>query len=199
MSQTVDCYFTPISPWAYLGMARFRRIVAETGAVAAFKPVDIMQVFARVGALPLGQRPQSKQDNRLQELVRWRDYLKMPLILQPQFFPTNPIPACRLISAVASLGLDAAALSEACLKACWVEEQDIASADTLIQLTDRCGLDGRGLYQASLLDAALQQVQANTDEALARGVIGSPCYLVDDQVFFGQDRLDFVARALLTG
>lgn len=198
MSQTVDCYFTPISPWAYLGMARFRRMVANSGATVNFKPVDIMQIFASVGALPLGQRPQPKQDNRLQELARWRDFLDLPLSLHPQFFPTNPIPACRLIAAAIAQGNDGAELSEACLRACWVDEQNIADNDTLIQLANRCGLDGEALLQLSQQEAAQQQIQTNTDEALARGVIGSPCYLIGDQVYFGQDRLDFVERALGT-
>ncbi|MEH6473368.1 MAG: 2-hydroxychromene-2-carboxylate isomerase [Halopseudomonas sp.] len=196
MSKTVDCFFTPISPWAYLGMARFRRIVAETGTQAQFKPVDIMQVFANVGAVPLGQRPQPKQDNRLQELLRWREFLNLPLNLHPQFFPTDPMPACRLIAADIAQGGDGAALAQACLSACWVDEKNIATEDTLIQLAEQVGLDGQALYQHSLQDEVQKQVQANTDEALARGVIGSPCYLMGDQVFFGQDRLDFVERAL---
>jgi 2-hydroxychromene-2-carboxylate isomerase len=199
MGQIVDCYFTPFSPWAYLGMARFRQIVAQTGAQARFKPVDIMAVFASVGALPLGQRSQARQDNRLQELERWREFLDLPLNLHPRFFPTNPTPACRLIVAAISQGDDGAALSEACLSACWVDEQDISSPDTLIQLANDGGLDGSALYQASLDDAVTQQLLANTTEALARGVIGSPCYLIAEQVFFGQDRLDFVKRALIRG
>ncbi len=196
MSHTVDCFFTPVSPWAYLGMSRFRRIAKATGADARFKPVDIMQIFASVGAVPLGQRPASKQENRLQELKRWRQFLAMPLNLNPAFFPTNPAPACQLIAASIARGSDGGALSEACLKACWAEEKDLSDNDTLIDLANQAGFNGSALLKLAQSPEIAAAVQRNTDEALARGVIGSPCYVIDDQVFFGQDRLDFVERAL---
>ncbi|OMH38207.1 2-hydroxychromene-2-carboxylate isomerase [Motiliproteus sp. MSK22-1] len=196
MSAHVECYFTPISPWAYLGMARFRRIVANTRVSASWKPVDISRVFATVGAVPVGKRPQSKQANRLQELERWRDYLGLPLNLQPKFFPVDPDPACRLIAAAILQGEDGAALSEACLKAVWSEERDLSDVATLASIADECGLNGSQLTSLSDQPEAQILIDRYTDQAISKGVIGSPCYVIDDQVYFGQDRLDFVERAL---
>ena len=196
MSGQVECYFTPISPWAYLGMARFRKIVTKTGASASWRPVDIGRVFGTVGAVPVGKRPLPKQANRLQELARWREYLGLPLNLHPKFFPVNPDPACRLIAAAILQGEDGAALSEACLNAVWSEERDLADAPTLASIADECGLNGARLVSLSEQPEAMALIGQYTDDAISKGVIGSPCYVIGDQVYFGQDRLDFVERAL---
>ncbi len=196
MAALVDCYFTPVSPWAYLGMARYRNLVRRTGAVARWKPVDIGRVFATVGAMPVGQRPAPRQANRLQELERWREFLQLPLNLHPRYFPVDPGPACRLIAAAILQGDNGALLSEACLKAVWAEQRNLADEQTLVDIADEVGLDGRQLLTASQQAEATALTDQFTGEAIDRGVIGSPCYVIGDQVYFGQDRLDFVERAL---
>ncbi len=192
MSKQVDCYFTPISPWAYLGMRRFRKLADATEARAAFKPVDISKIFASVGAVPVAQRPLAKQRNRIQELRRWSRYLSIPLHAEPRYFPTDPMPACRLIAAAILRGDDGAELAEACLSACWAEEKNIADSRTLAELAERCGYDGSKLLEAAKKEKTRRLIESYTDEALRRGVIGSPCYVIGEEVFFGQDRLDFV-------
>lgn len=197
MARVVDCYFSPISVWAFLGMARYRRVLEVTGARGTWKPVDIGRLFAAVGALPLAQRSPARRANRLQEIKRWSEFLAIPLNPNPRHFPTDPGPACRLIAAAHLQGDDGGRLAEACLRACWVEERDIADPATLVALADGCGLAGDKLIQQADTEQAQALVEAYTDEAIERGALGSPCFVIGDAVFFGQDRLDFVERALM--
>ncbi len=199
MSQQIDFFFTTVSPWTYLGMPRLRRIAQQHSARIRYLPINLSEIFHSVEVKPLAQRPKPLQENRLQELVRWREFLQMPLNLHPKHFPTNPEPSCRLLIAHIEQGGDAGALAEAIMRACWVEDRDISDPLTLEAIAVEHALDGERLLQRSGSDATARTFAANTREALQRGVIGSPCYLLGDQLFFGQDRLDFVERALENG
>jgi len=185
--------------WAYFGATRFADLSARHDATACWKPVRLGELFAAVGALCLGQRSAARQANRLQEIARWAAHLGMRVNPHPQFFPTDPDPACRLISAAVLAGADGGALAQACLAACWRDQRDIADAHTLVALADGCGLDGRALLRQAGSAEATAQLDRWTGEAIARGALGSPSYLVDEQMFFGQDRLDFLDRYLSQG
>lgn len=193
---TLDCYFTTISPWAYLGMRRLRDIASRAGLPVRYLPTEFGRILASVEVKPLGQRPLPLQRNRMQELRRWRDHLGIPLVLEPAFFPTDPNLSSRMIAVAGVEGLPAATLTEAMLAACWAQERDLGDPETLVRIADGCDLDGTALLEAARQPLAAELVAGYTDEALARGVIGSPTYVLGDEVFFGQDRLDFVARAV---
>ncbi|RZA16186.1 MAG: 2-hydroxychromene-2-carboxylate isomerase [Lysobacteraceae bacterium] len=197
MPHIVDYYFAPQSPWTYLGHARFKQITEAAGAEVRVLPADLGRVFPVSGGLPLAQRPQQRQAYRLVELRRFSEFLKLPLNLQPRFFPVKSDDAARLIIA-ADLhhGTDAAMqLTGRVLAACWAEERDIADAATLAALLAEAGLP------AALLEQSRgAQPQAcydhNTQAAIELGVFGAPTYVVGGEMFWGQDRLDFLARAL---
>ncbi len=197
MLQTVDYYFTPQSPWAYLGHARFTQIANAAQATVRLLPVDYGQVFPASGGLPLGKRAPQRQAYRLVELARYRDFLGLPMNIQPKFFPVSGDDASRLITAVDQLdGTQAAMrLSAAVFAGVWENELDIASADTLAALLAQCGLGADRLAhsRSAQVEAAYQ---ANTQAAMAAGVFGAPSYVVDGEIFWGQDRLDFLARRL---
>lgn len=198
MTKTVDYYFTPVSPWTYLGHERFNAICTRHGATIRVKPCDIGgKVFPISGGLPLAKRAPQRQAYRLVELKRWRDYLGVPLTLQPKFFPTNPETAALLIVAATRLGADSAmALSGALLRACWVEEQDVGDAASLRRIVTDAGFDADVLMRMAQSSEVRAMYEANTQEAIDRGVFGAPTYVLDDEPFWGQDRLDFLERAL---
>src|SRR3990167_1236595 len=101
LSQIVDYYFTPQSPWTYLGHERFAQIARTAGATVRMLPVDLGgKVFPISGGLPLGQRAPQRQAYRLLELQRYSDYLHAPLNLKPRYFPVSGDDASRLIIAV---------------------------------------------------------------------------------------------------
>ncbi len=186
----VDYYFTPTSPWTYLGHERFTQIVKRHGAAVGVKPVDYGVIFPQSGGLPVGKRAPQRQAYRLCELARWRDFLGVPLNLQPRFFPADPISAACVISAAPPAAQ--LAITGDFLRAVWVEERNIADIGVLADIAARHGIADA--------PAAIMQGKAiferNTQEAVTRQVFGAPSFVLRDELFWGQDRLDFLERAL---
>jgi 2-hydroxychromene-2-carboxylate isomerase len=197
MSRHVDYYLAPQSPWTYLGHDRFVRIAAEAGATVRLVPIDLGKIFPVSGGLPLPKRAPQRQVYRLVDLKRFSEHLDVPLNLHPKFFPVAGDPAARLIIAVDLHDGTAAALriAGAILRAVWVQERNVADAATLAQLLAENGLDPQRLEQSGA-SAVGERYDSNTEEATRLGVFGAPTYVIDGELFWGQDRLDFVQRRL---
>jgi 2-hydroxychromene-2-carboxylate isomerase len=198
LSRTVDYYFAPNSPWAYLGHERLAHIAQATGASINVLPMDLGgKVFPVSGGVPLGQRAPQRQAYRLVELARYSQHLNAPLNLKPRFFPVDPGDAARLIVAVKLHDGEAAAMriSGAALRAVWAQERNIADEHVLAALLDECKLPPERLAQ-SHSQAVAEAYDAYTQRAIEVGVFGAPSYVVDGEIFWGQDRLDFVERKL---
>ena len=201
MTTTVDYYFTPQSPWAYLGHERFAHIARAAGAALRVLPIDLGgKVFPISGGLPLGQRAPQRQAYRLLELRRYSDYQGLALNVKPKYFPVSGDDASRLIIAVdLHDGVDAAMkISGAIFRAVWVQERHIADEKSLAILLQECGLAAERLEQ-SYSQAVQERYESNTQQAIAAGVFGAPTYAIDGELFWGQDRLDFVERKLSAG
>jgi 2-hydroxychromene-2-carboxylate isomerase len=196
MAKVVDYYFTPVSPWTYLGHGRFEQMLAKHGATVRVKPVDYGRIFPVSGGLPLKQRAAQRQAYRLVELRRFRDHSGVPLNLQPKFFPAPSDAAAQLVIAADKANGVASAmkLASALMRACWFEERNVADAATQDAIVREQGLDPDAL--ASHSEAAKAAYDAYTQEAIDRGVFGAPSYLYNDEIFWGQDRLEFFERAL---
>jgi len=198
MSTPIDYYFTPQSPWAYLGHARFAQIARAAGATVRVLPIDLGgKVFPISGGLPLGQRAPQRQAYRLLELKRYSELQRLPLNVKPRFFPVSGDDASRLIIAVdLHDGTEAAMkISSAIFTALWAQERHIADEKVLAELLATCGLDAARLEQ-SYSQAVQERYEVNTGQAIEAGVFGAPSYLVDGELFWGQDRLEFVERKL---
>jgi 2-hydroxychromene-2-carboxylate isomerase len=197
LNRAVDYYFAPFSPYAYLGHRRFVEIADEARATVRVRPMDLMAVFAATGGVPLAQRPVQRQAYRLADLERTAKADALPLNLHPKFFPVSGEAASRLIVTVEQQdGVDAALrLTGALLTAVWAQERDIAAPHTLADLLAECGLPAARLGQSDG-PAVADRYAENTRDALAAQVFGSPSYVIDGEIFWGQDRLDFVQRAL---
>ena len=194
----IQYYFAPQSPWTYLGHLRFWDIARQHAARIEVLPVDLGgKVFPVSGGLPLGKRAPQRQAYRLVEMQRFADHLHAPLNLQPKFFPVAGDDAARLIIAVAQHdGVDAAMhITDAVLRAVWVEERNIADESTLAALLSERELPARRLEDAHS-QSVQERYEANTQRAIDAGVFGAPSYVVDGEMFWGQDRLDFVQRRL---
>ncbi len=173
------------------------RIAGEAGAAVRVLPMDLGKVFPVSGGLPLAKRPPQRQAYRLVELRRFSEHLRIPLNLHPKFFPVAGDPAARLIIAVDQHdGAQAALkLAGAVLAAVWAQERDIADPATLGALLAEAGLPADRLGQSG--EAAVQaQYDRNTQDAIDRSLFGSPSYVVDGELFWGQDRLEFLQRKL---
>lgn len=197
MRHSVDYYFAPNSPWTYLGHDRLTRMVKAAEASLRVLPMDLGEVFPVSGGLPLSKRAPQRQAYRRVELRRFSEALGLPLNVQPRFFPVAADDASRLIIvAEQHAGADAAmALTGAIGASVWAQERDIADAATLAELLAECGLSADLLAQSK--SPAIQACYArNTQTAIESGVFGAPSYVVNGELFWGQDRLDFVERRL---
>ena len=197
MSGHVDYYFTPISPFVYLGHARFVAIARRHGATIAVKPINLGQVFPVSGGLPLSKRAPQRQAYRLVELKRWSHHLGVPLNPQPAHFPISADLASRWVLAALEQSVDVALdLALAQGRAVWAEDRNIADAATLAAIATAQGLDAPVLAErANAADIAMRYAVL-TQEAIDRGVFGAPTYVCGGELFWGQDRLDFLDRAL---
>jgi 2-hydroxychromene-2-carboxylate isomerase len=198
VSHSVDYYFAPQSPWAYLGHQRFHNILKKSGASVRVMPFDLGgKVFPISGGLPLGQRAPQRQAYRLTELERFSKWLGAPLHLKPTFFPVSGDDAAKLIIAVdMAVGTDAAMnISGAILSAVWSQQRNIADEKTLAELLHEQHLPVACLEQ-TYSQAVHERYESYTQMAIDAGVFGAPSYVLADEIFWGQDRLDFVERAL---
>jgi 2-hydroxychromene-2-carboxylate isomerase len=155
-------------------------------------------VFPVSGGLPLPKRAPQRQAYRLLELKRFSEHLKLPMNIQPKFFPVGGDDAAKLIIAVDihDGAAQAMRVSGAIFKACWVEERNIASEVTFAEILQSLNLPAERIEQAHS-QAVQQRYDADTKRAIEIGVFGAPSYVVDGEMFWGQDRLDFVERKLL--
>ncbi len=198
---TIDYYITLNSPWTYLGAQRFRDMVAKHGAKVRVKPTRFGQVFEKTGGLPLPKRSPERQAYRLVELKRWAEQTGIPIVIKPKHFPSDEVAATRLVIAAEMKGLDALRFSQELGRALWELEQSLADPAAIAAAGQRAGIDVAQLKASVPSDAELDAIwDANTTEAIGRGVFGAPSYVFPDGEFmWGQDRLEFVARKLARG
>jgi 2-hydroxychromene-2-carboxylate isomerase len=195
--KTIDYYFAPSSPWTYLGHERLAALAAKHGAAIRIMPVDLAgRIFPGSGGLPLPQRAPQRQAYRLVELRRWANHLGVPLNLQPRHFPPKGHDAARLIIlADVESGADAAMqLAHAVMRGLWAEDKDTADPAVLVAMADACGLPGARMIDG--LAAADGRYAQYTDQAVEAQVFGAPWYTYRGEPFWGQDRLEFLDRAL---
>ncbi len=196
MRKTIDYYLTLQSPWAYLGHQRLLDIATRHDAAINIFPLDFSVVFAASGGLPLAKRAPQRQAYRLVELQRWRDFLNLPLNLHPEYFPADEKLAAAMVIAVRDTDPAAACeLAGAVLRAIWAEQRNIAERQTLLDIAADCGLDGADLLAAADSTTVTARLAEDSEAALLRGVFGAPSYIYNDELFWGQDRMDFLQRA----
>ena len=198
MAKHVDYYVSLNSPWTYLGSKRFEAIAQKHGADVTIWPVDFGSVFAVSGGLPLPKRAPQRQTYRMMELKRWRDHLGVKTTLEPKFFPANEVPAAKCVIALREQGrmADAIKLAHAVLAALWAEEKNTGDPATLQAIIAGCDLDAAAVVKASEAPGIADKREAYTKQAIERGVFGAPSFVIDGEIFWGQDRLDFVDRKL---
>lgn len=199
MSRTVDVYFSMVSPWAYLGHAPFMEIAAKHGLIVNWKPVQLGALFAETGGLPLGKRAVQRQRYRMVELQRWAAKRGRPIRFKPAHWPFDPTLADAAVVALVAAGEDPAAFIAAGMRATWEDDRDMADRATLAERLTASGFDAAAILVAAESPAVAAAGEANRAEAFAADVFGSPGYVLDGEVFWGQDRLDMLDDALTSG
>lgn len=197
MGKVCEYFFSPHSPFAYLGHARFVALAKQYDVQVAIKPFDLSKIFGQSGGLPLAKRAPQRQAYRLKELARWSKFLGLPMNIQPTYFPVQSDAAARLMIATQlAYGTHAALdLAGAVMRAIWEEERNIADTDTLIAIANDLGHDSASLLKSSETASVQAEFDRFSEEASAANIFGAPWFIVDGEGYWGQDRLDFVERA----
>ena len=199
MPRQVDYYFSFLSPWAYVGHRAFRELVTTYDLKVNHKPVVLVDLFSETGGLPLMKRHPVRQRYRMVELQRWRDKRGLKFHLQPANWPFNARLADGVVIAAIELGLDPDRYLARGFAAVWEDQLNLADAATVAKLADESGLPGQQLVERSEQEAIGAAYEQNRQDALANDVFGSPAYVLDGEVFWGQDRIDLLEDALKSG
>jgi 2-hydroxychromene-2-carboxylate isomerase len=195
-TRVIDYYFSVLSDWAYFGGERLEQLARKYGVRVNHMPMRLAAVYAGTGGILLQKRSKQRQDYRVVELIRWRDYLGIPIELFPRHYPTDDQLGSSMIIAAKLSGADCGLLANSILRAIWAENRNIADPDTLRKIADGLGMDGEGLLASARAASTSQEFERYTQGAQERGVFGSPFYFFGDEAFWGQDRLQFLEDAL---
>ena len=190
----IEYFYAAHSAYAYLGSARLMAIAAAAGRRIMHRPFDLR----RVATAPFGGRSAAHRDYFFRrEILRWAEERGAPVLGHTPSHHARDIalPNSVLIAAQRA-GRNVDRLAHAMLEAHWRDDADLADAATLAALARALGLDADELLAAAVSPAVAAEYAANTEEALRRSVFGSPTYFVDGDMFYGQDRLEMVERAL---
>ena len=198
MPVTIDYYMSLNSPWTYLGSAPLAEITGRNGAIVNIKPCKFGPIFEQTGGLPLPKRSPQRRAYRMMELKRWREERNAPIRLEPKHFPCDDATAVRLVIAAKLQGKNAHRLSLELGRALWEREETLADPATIALAAERAGLDAAELRASGPSDAELDALyETFTQEALSAGVFGAPSYVLPSgEIFWGQDRLELLERAL---
>lgn len=196
---TVDYFFSLLSPYAYLGHAALLSVMREAGARPLYRPVRIFELFAANGGLPLGQRAPARQRYRLVELQRWREQRGLPLNLAPRFFPVDIALADRCVIALVEAGQDPAGYMDAAFRALWAHDLDLADPQVVARLLGGHGFDASAVMAVAASQEVGNVYDLNTQAAIAADLPGLPGYVLHGEPFWGQDRIDALRAALISG
>jgi 2-hydroxychromene-2-carboxylate isomerase len=199
MPRQVDYYFSLASPWAYIGHQPFLDVAKDFDLNVSYKPVVLVDLFSETGGLPLLKRHPVRQRYRLVELQRWRDKRGLNFHLEPTHWPFNGRLADGVVIAALEAGQDPEPFVRRGFPAIWEDQLDLADPAVLTRLADEAGLPGKQLVERSGSEAISAAYEQNRQDALAADVFGSPAYVLDGEVFWGQDRIELLADALKAG
>ncbi|MGX9962852.1 DsbA family protein [Roseomonas sp. F4] len=193
----IDYYLSLGSPWAYLGAERISALAAAHGATLRPYACDYREtIFPASGGLPLPKRSPQRQAYRMQELRRWRDHLGVPLLLTPTPYDETFAAACVIALRETQGDAPAVALAHRLLRALWADGLNPGDRETLARLIGETGVQAEPLMTLAEEPRWAAMRQADSEAALARGIFGAPSYAIGEELFWGQDRLDFVERHL---
>lgn len=194
----IEYFYAAHSAFAYIGSALLSRIAAEGSHTIVHRPYDLRRSMTAQGhGATGGLTPQRRAYFFGRELVRWAEHRGVPIMPAIPTHHANDIGLPnRVLIAGRESGADIDRLAHALLSAHWVDDADLADAPTLHRLCAANGYDAERLLVEADGERARAIHERNTDEAIARSVFGSPTYFVGGDMFYGQDHLELVARAL---
>jgi len=190
MSKTIEFFWDPASTYSYLAATQMETFAAQHGATVVWKPFLLGKAFEATGNKMPALIP-AKGKYLFKDATMWAKLYKVPFVF-PKIFPLNSVLASRVCVAAAQLG-NGVPVTLALLKAYWSEGQDISQPDVVTAVLKAAGADAEALLTAAGSQPVKEELRANTEAAIARGVFGAPTFFVDGQMFWGNDRLPLMA------
>ena len=190
----IDYYYTLMSPWAYLGTERFYGLKKKYQFQITHYPLDILKLFSLSGGEPLAKRAIQRKEYRMMELKRWKNILNLPINFQPKYFPPSDLVTASCMILCLKNESDKNKLAKKLLEFVWVKEKDIGNKEHLIEACSECNLDGKELLKSQ--NNFIEKYHSLAILAANKNVFGSPSYVLGNEVFWGQDRLDLLEIAI---
>ena len=192
----LDYYFATPSPWAYLATPRIIELEKKYNLEINWKPADLMEIFSIHGVANVKDRPQPVQLNRLTELGRWSKFLNMPLTIQPKYFPVDPTLSHKVIILAQKNNIDVKNLIFSFQKAVWTDEKDISNENVILEICKTNKFESSSIITDANSEEIQNEYKNNTKDALSQNVWGSPTFVYNNELFWGQDRIEFLERAI---
>jgi len=193
----LDYFMSHGSPWTFLGHKRLGEIIKKYKVKLNMRPVNYGEIFPISGGLPVSKRPIQRQKIRLQELKRWSKFLDINLIPQPTSFPSKSmLPSLLIIASQMMKTNKDFELAHNIMNALWVEDLDIDDENVLLSILNKMDLSSKEILSLANSEECSNTMQRFTKIAIEKNVFGAPTFIIDDQIYWGQDRLNFVERHL---
>lgn len=198
MATIIDYYFAGSSPFTYLGHQAILDVAKRHDAALNYKPVDPAGVWKESGSVPLPQRTPTRKRYRFLELQRIAHMRNMPINLQPAHFPVDPTLADCCVIVLSMQGNDPADYMSRVFSAVWTQEANIANETTIADLLTESGFEPAAVIAAAKSDEVAKTRRLHTEEAASNDAVGVPAFVLNGEVFWGQDRIEFIDHALTT-
>jgi 2-hydroxychromene-2-carboxylate isomerase len=194
MTIQIEFYFDFVSPYSYLAATQLHSLIEATGAEIVYRPFRLLDLMKIVGNRPTTMECQNKGNYAGADIAHWAARYKVTFERNPHRRNFDYV----LFGRGALVAIDqgcGANYVDVVFRALFAGEQDLADTTVFASLLDRAGFDGAGLIRTAVGAEHIARLEQQTADAAERGVFGSPTFFVRDQMFFGNDRLDFVTEA----
>jgi 2-hydroxychromene-2-carboxylate isomerase len=194
----LEFFYDYSSPWTYLAFARVEEVCRRAAAEIEWRPILVGGIFNTVNPTVYESRERpvpAKAAYLKKDLADWAEFQGLRILFPPSVFPVNSVKALRGALVAIENG-KISPYSAAVFSAYWGDDLDISRDDVLETLVRRVGIDSVEFFDKIARPAYKDRIRANTEECVRRGGFGSPTLFVADSMFFGNDRLELVERAL---
>ena len=193
----VEYYFSIASPFSYLALERFLSLVNKYNLEIEEKPFDLVgTVFSNTGGLPVPKRHPSRQKYRLLEIDRIAKKFGVQINKQPKFFPpSDPHLPAKFVIAACKKG-DKLKFGKMCLEYLWSLEKDISDIKILEEICEKLNFKFEEIKNLALSDEIDLKYKKNSKDAIDQNVFGAPSYVLKNEIFWGQDRLEYLEDAI---
>ncbi len=194
----LEFFWDVASPYTYFASTQIDALAQRAGAELVYRPFLIGGVFKSSGNVMPGANP-FKAKYMLADLARWRDLYEVPFLLPAAevTFPINSLYPMRVAEVFTQQG-KGKEYCHAIMKAYWADGHDVSQAEHLSAVIESLGADANEIMEAAKQQELKDSLRKSTDEAGERGAFGAPTFFIEDEMFWGNDRLEFIEKKLRT-